>query len=336
MNKTCFLLEEMDLLEYVGLNSNEDSDELLNEASLFGMKIDKNNLEDEEYVKELISKAKDIGKKRENLYTTLMGIGLISMLTIIGIPVGLLLIILTNICLTSGWKLEEKHLKEIDDCINKTIDKLERKKSKSKDNDEKEKIDDIIKKLKDNQENIYNKNKVQAITNLIDMSKYEDFCIKVGNEEIPCEVGRLIEFYGGSRRLLDKIKNVEEKGLEYIRRPSKSSFSYIESLSANNINTKSDLLKFMNGNKNNTSYVHNILNDEFNSYGSNVMKCLKNKKLYLVLSLEDSSVLYSYDDDCCYYWIEEDRDSIYKIETNKLLQASKTAYTDLMKLIDAV
>lgn len=44
------------------------------------------------------------------------------------------------------------------------------------------------------------------------------------------------------------------------------------------------------------------------------------------------AIIYSYDDDCCYYWGWDDNNYIEKISASDLLKASKTSYDDLMKI----
>lgn len=323
-------LEDGDLLEATELECTLE--EVLTEASLYGMKITKENLEDEEFVKELVNKIKsNKHTTRSNVSMWLMIIGLISVVTIVGAPIGLLLIAITKV-IKSGYEIQEKELKKVDDCFEKTINKLKQKMNKSKDKDEIEKLKDIIKKLEDNREHIYERKAKEAIQQrlkkVIDFSKYGNHGIKVGSTEIISHIGDI-----DPMNFAKKYNNEKEIKSEFTK-STKLPFNKIEEFYANGIKSRDDLIKLIKSKGkayNGTDFMGG--EKTYKSYGPTVIKYLKDKQVVELLSdVHDTCILYSFDDDCCYDWVGEESDVITKISVKDFLQASKTAYEDLVKI----
>lgn len=114
---------EIDLLEMSNIMELFPQ-EVVNEMSIAGMKITKENLQDEDFVKELVKKIKrqkekEPGKIINNIALVMSLISLISMLTIVGIPIGLLLLLLSSELLSANTKTNEKDLSKLDDCMQK-------------------------------------------------------------------------------------------------------------------------------------------------------------------------------------------------------------------------
>ena len=146
-------LEDGDLLEAVEI-MNLLNEEVIIETTIAGMKVDKEKLEDEKYVKELIKKIKEENKNqnpksaRNKISGLLALISMISMITIVGIPIGALLLVISFVIMEKDHT--DKDLEKLDDCIEKTIKKLKQRMKVSKNKDE---YNEIINKLEDNKIN---------------------------------------------------------------------------------------------------------------------------------------------------------------------------------------
>lgn len=321
-------LEGTDLLEVVEFYS-LFNEEAVTEASIAGMKITKENLEDEKFVKELISKIRSNPHKfRTNINGLLAIVGLISLITIVLAPIGILLLVITSM-IKSGDQINEKTLKTLDDCFVKTIDKLKKKSEKTKDDTKKKELESIIKRLEENQEFIYNASEEERIRKLVDMSNYKNYGIKVGNGYLPAEIsGYLIAPKG---KLYQFCKTTTVNDIKEDLKVERNIIRYIEQLYMSNIKTRSDLLKYI---KNRNTYNGNTL--AIDEYSSRVKKYLGNKTLSTIIDMEENVVVYSHEDDCCYIWWAEEDDNIVKVTIEELLKASKIAYEDLVKIISSV
>ena len=327
-----YILEDTDLLTLVEFNLLLD-EEAINEASMYGMKISKENLEDEEFVKELVNKIKeDKHLFTKNLSLTLFVIGAISSITVIGLPIGILLLTIAS-KIKSPYDLQAKDLKKLDDCFEKTIDKLKKKSSNTKEKSKKEQIENTIKSLEENRERIYErkaKAEVQErLKKIVDFSKYGDHGIKVGSTEILCY---LDDIAGNPVSYAKKYNNEEEIKSEF--KSSKLPFDKIEQFYVNGVKTHDDFIKLIKA-KGKAYNGITLMGGEnsYDSYGKTVIKYLKDKQIVVIMSdVHDTTILYSYDDDCCYDWIAEETDDITKISVKDFLQASKTAYEDLIKI----
>lgn len=328
-------LEDGDLLEAVELESQLLQEEVITEASLYGMRITKKNLEDEEFVKELVNKIKSNEHKlRNNIGSILMIIGFISIITIVCIPIGVLLLIITD-KIKSGYDIQEKELKKVDDCFEKTINKFKQKLNKTKDEKEKKQLENMINKLENNREHIYErkaKAEIQErLKKVVDFSKYGDFGIKVGSSEIICYFD---DVAGDPISYSKKYNNENEIKSEFILKSLKLPFNKIEQFYVNGIKSQDDLIKLIKS----KGKIYNGVDlmggeNSYDSYGPTVIKYLKDKQVTEILSdVHDTCILYSFDDKCCYNWIGEETDEITKISVKDFLQASKTAYEDLVKM----
>ena len=128
--------------------------ELVNEEKVFGVKIDKNKLNDEKYVKNLIKEInKESKKTRSILEQALIILSVVSILTIVGIPVGILLVFLTAELAEIRYNIDTKDLKKIDDYLDKSIKKLYESYETANIKDRK-KYEKIINQLENNRESI--------------------------------------------------------------------------------------------------------------------------------------------------------------------------------------
>lgn len=325
-------LEDTDLLDIVEINLLLQ-EEVITEASIAGMKITKENLEDEKFVKELIKKIKENKHSlRTNTSMLLMIVGIISVLTIVAAPIGILLIAISN-SIKTAHDIQEKDLKKLDDCFDKTINKLNNKLSKTKEESKKEELRKVIKDLENNRERIYErkaKAEIQEkLKKVVNLSKYGNHGIKVGSTEIICQ---LDDIAGDPVAYAKKYNSEEEIKSEF--KSSKLPFDKIEQFYANGIKTNADLVKIIKS----KGKLHNGIDlmggeKSYDSYGPTVIKYLKDKQIAVILTdVHDTTILYSYDDDCCYDWIAEEDNEITKISIKDFLQASKTAYEDLVKI----
>lgn len=147
----------IDLVKGATINEsyNEAIDlELVNEEKVFGVKIDKNKLNDEKYVKNLIKEInKESKKTRSILEQALIILSVVSILTIVGIPVGILLVFLTAKLAEIRYNIDTKDLKKIDDYLDKSIKKLYESYETASIKDRK-KYEKIINQLENNRESI--------------------------------------------------------------------------------------------------------------------------------------------------------------------------------------
>lgn len=127
----------------------EETSTIIEEVSLFGLKINKKNLEDEEYVKELLNKIEQLDDTKNTINIIISVLGFISMLTIIGVPIGLLLFEITKKIDKNREKISKKNLEKINSYIDKSITKLKKSASKAS-GEEKEELEKIINNLEKN------------------------------------------------------------------------------------------------------------------------------------------------------------------------------------------
>lgn len=330
MDNNLFLLDDQDLLESVQMSIALLEEETIQEASIAGLKVTKEKLQDEDFVKDLVKKIKDNDHKTYRDFTMLLLIvGVISTLTVVAAPIGILLIVIFS-KLKSANDLNEKDLEKLDTCFEKTIDKLRTKLSKTKDESKKKELKDVIKQLENNRERIYERKERAEIEErfkkLIDHSKYTGNGIKVGSTEVVCQFVdiecpvKFAEKYDSVADLKSELKQ------------TKLPFDKIEQFYANGIKTQDDLEKLI---KSKGKLVDGFdLMGHDDSYGSTVTKYLKNKQVIVILSdVHDTTIVYSDDDKCCYDWIAEETNEITKISVKDFLHASKTTYEDLAKII---
>lgn len=156
-------LEDGDLLEAV------EMDMILNESYIEeGVKIDKSRLNDIEYVKSVIKEIKHDKNKKEMIATALMFFGAFSVMTIIGIPVGILIILLAERVLSNLDKVELKDLEKVKKTTEKAISDLTKQYNSSTDKNEKKELKDTINKLEKT-----NKEIIKAMDKIKNPSKYK-------------------------------------------------------------------------------------------------------------------------------------------------------------------
>lgn len=146
-------LEESD--KWLGLHSDQ---EIINEEKVWGVKIDKNKLNDEKYVNEIIKQINKASKEKNNgiVEKIISILVIISLLSIVGIPVAILLSFLTLKLVSIREQINTKDLKKIDSYLEKSIDKLKKSGSKAQGKEKKE-YQEHIKKLEKNREKLYSK-----------------------------------------------------------------------------------------------------------------------------------------------------------------------------------
>lgn len=317
-----FFLEDGDLLEQVELYEMLNQD-IITEMKLAGVKITKEKLQDEEFVKELTNKIRNNRHIiRDGISMIMELIGFISMISVVGAPIGLLLLAISNM-IKSGYDINQQDLKKLDKCFDKTISKLKSKLSKTKNEDEKDELKDIIKKLEENKKSISdNSSKIEKI---IDMSNYDDEDnLKIGNTSLYTNVSFLLTMSDWAiPKQLDKIKN------DLKPRSNIKIFNDIEDLAINGITTEKELLKFVDNETSKTNF-----DNQLKDYGPSVTKSLKGKNFYVLIDTpHDTEILYCYDDNCCYIWVYDADDIIHKVSNSEVLKKSKIAYDDIIKII---
>ena len=323
-------LEDGDLLENVEMMRLIEKEDIITEASIAGMKITKENLQDEKYVKELINKIKNNKHPvRDLINMFLLVVGVISIVSIVAIPVGILIIVLAD-KIKSSNQINKNDLEKLDKNFDKVIKEFEKSLNKEKDVNKKKDLENIIDQLKHNKESIYNLEKAKQILDSIDRSKYnKNGDIKLGSISIDCIIGDILSY--NDKSAFDAIKSYsEDKSKLFKNNNTNGSFEYIEQFAANGITSQSEFTKFIN-NKTLIKGTQFGMGDY--DENSDVYK-LRNKRFVVIFDdVHDQVILYSVEDKCCYYWVTDDYDYIKKISVQQLLEASKTAYNDLMKVI---
>lgn len=325
-------LEDVDLLDLLEFSSLQN-DEVINEVTIIGMKITKENLEDENFVKNLIKEIRNNKHKlRDNINAILVIAGIISVVTIITAPIGFLLIALSSVIKDSD-KINDKDLKKLDDTFEKTITKFNKKLNKVKNEKDKKELKEIIEKLESNREFIYNRAEEERIRKLINLSKYDEYYnIKVGSTTLSCEITHILSSKPG--KLYEYCKDTTLNDIKSEFKLYKDNvFRRLEHLTVNGIKSRADLINYLKDKR-----KHDANHMEINEYGDKVIKYLKDKTVSIIIELDDdgNNILYCYEDDCCYIWYGSEDNEIYKVSINDLLQASKTSYEDLLKLVSAV
>lgn len=180
-------------------------------------------------------------------------------------------------------------------------------------------------------EGFFNNNDVSAIRNAIDKSNYDkNNYIKIGSGSVECKMTEILSMndhklynYCNNTSITD-IKNDFKKSNQ---RKGFRCFTEIEQLEMNGINNRSTLMKYL---KDQDQY-----RVELDDYSSKVQNYLKDKTLIaiIIFNSEGDTILYCKEDDCCYVWIGSEEDNIEKVTIQQVLQASKFAYNDLLKII---
>lgn len=135
-------LEDGDLLEAVEIMN------LLNESYIEeSVKLDKNRLDDMDYIKGIINEIKNSKDKKKTTSNILMMFGVLSMITIIGIPVGILIVLLSEQVSKHAENVELKDLEKIIKTIQKAISDLNAQYESSSDKNEKKELKNTINKL---------------------------------------------------------------------------------------------------------------------------------------------------------------------------------------------
>ena len=190
-------LDDGDLLEAV------EMDMILNESYIEeGVKIDKSRLNDIEYVKSVIKEIKHDKNKKEMIATALMFFGAFSVMTIIGIPVGILIILLAERLLSNLDKVELKDLENVKKTTEKAISDLTKQYNSSTDKNEKKELKDTINKLEKT-----NKEIIKAMDKIKNPSKYKTKN-KDAVESLDICVGKLKELL--SKPKYSDLKNAIE------------------------------------------------------------------------------------------------------------------------------
>ena len=135
-------LEDCDLLEAVEIMN------LLNESYIEeSVKLDKNRLDDMDYVKSIINQIKNNRSKKETTVNILMFFGAFTAMTIIGLPLGILIIYLATYILSNLDKVELRDLEKVNKTIEKSIIDLNKQYKSSLDKNEKMELKNTINKL---------------------------------------------------------------------------------------------------------------------------------------------------------------------------------------------
>ena len=276
-------------------------------------RIDKRKLSDEKYIKELIKNINDtpdeIYKKRINVETLVTWVGLISLLSIVSLPLAGLMYVIFK-------KLENAETKESEKAyLIKCIDKyIERLKKYGNDKETKE----MIKKLEYNKKIISmnggnNKNKKS--------SSYSDGYMKINGVSIPSLAALYYDNHNISvvNKYLEKWK-IPEKNMKDLYFDS-----FIEEIIARGFNEQKliEYIKVHEGDSN--SIVKDIEK-------SSIKTKLQGKTLTAILDSDSDCIFYCSEDKCCYSLNLNYEDNFKKFDLSQVLHASYKGYEELQKI----
>ena len=208
----------------------------IEESSILGIRINKDKLNDEEYVKDLIKKINEIPKEeyktKEHIKVWMMILSFIPSFTIIGIPLTRLMFKIIDILIPACSSREDLNRleKSIDDIIKKLN---ENKKKASK--DEKDRIDKNIDKLNKSKQLIKNA-KTPKRNRSKDFKVIVPIIKKYFNEEKYSKIKRGIDLYG----LKDNMKDARES---FFNGEDDTLFIFV--FDSNNIKDKSEGLNLL-------------------------------------------------------------------------------------------
>ena len=319
----------MNYLEESGKWLGLEKDDIIDEATFLGTKIDKNKLDDEDYVKDLIKKIENTKQedyeKRENRKKLFMNLAELSACTVIGIPVCFLFVALaTRATLISDSESELKYIKSNISKVKNNLEKMKRKNP-----NEKEKIQKQIDKLEKNEDIIDKK---------LDKTKKLKSIVGDNNDDknFKYSITRDIYIYTVIESVLDDIKNgtlhVEKyKNIIDNWKKEKYNNSYIfedglEQLSAAGFTNQSKMMKYLEANK--TDY-----DDSLSEYAilDDKEKFFKDKHFAFIIGQDSDDLYYCFEDKCCYMIYHDD--GYYKCTLQQVLSVSDKAYNDLLKII---
>lgn len=284
------------------------------------LRINKAKLSDENYVKELIKTINNTPekeyKKRSNIEYYLLIAALISMASVVGMPLGILMVEISEIIAKVNTKDKEKQ--HMIDCIDKTIVKLRKLQKVSKDS---EKIEVTIKKLEKNKKLIKGSGKVAGSSN---NSIYRNGYIKISGNAYFLSLAANFYDDGASVNEVKKCLDEWDKPIKDLKNLYFE--TYLEEIIGRGFGYN-QIMEYIKLHEGNANY---IIED---TEKASIKKRIVGKTLTTIIDCDSDCIIYCKEDNCCYKMNLEYEDEFIKLSLPQVLQASMKGHNELKNIL---
>lgn len=284
------------------------------------LRINKAKLSDENYVKELIKTINNTPekeyKKRSNIEYYLCIAALISMASVVGMPLGILMVEISEIIAKVNTKDKEKQ--HMVDCIDKTIVKLRKLQKVSKDS---EKIEVTIKKLEKNKKLIKGSGKVAGSSN---NSIYRNGYIKISGNAYFLSLAANFYDDGVSANEVKKYFDEWDKPVKDLKNLYFE--TYLEEIIGRGFGYN-QIMEYIKLHEGNANY---IIED---TEKASIKKRIVGKTLTTIIDCDSDCIIYCKEDNCCYKMNLEYEDEFIKLSLPQVLQASMKGHNELKNIL---
>lgn len=285
------------------------------------LRINKAKLSDENYVKELIKTINNTPekeyKKRSNIEYYLCIAALISMASVVGAPLGILMVEISEIIAKVNTKDKEKQ--HMVDCIDKTIVKLKKLQKVSKDS---EKIEATIKKLEKNKKLIKGSGKVAGSSN--NNSIYRNGYIKISGNAYFLSLAANFYDDGASVNEVKKCLDEWDKPVKDLKNLYFE--TYLEEIIGRGFGYN-QIMEYIKLHEGNANY---IIED---TEKASIKKRIVGKTLTTIIDCDSDCIIYCKEDNCCYKMNLEYEDEFIKLSLPQVLQASMKGHNELKNIL---
>ena len=284
------------------------------------LRINKAKLSDENYVKELIrtinNTPEEEYKKRSNVEYYLCIAALISMVSVVGAPLGILMVEISEIIAKVNTKDKEKQ--HMVDCIDKTIVKLKKLQKVSKDS---EKIEATIKKLEKNKKLIKGSGKVAGSSN---NSIYRNGYMKISGSAYFLSLAANFYDDGASVNEVKKCLDEWDKPIKDLKNLYFE--TYLEEIIGRGFGYN-QIMEYIKLHEGNANY---IIED---TEKASIKKRIVGKTLTTIIDCDSDCIIYCKEDNCCYKMNLEYEDEFIKLSLPQVLQASMKSHNELKNIL---
>lgn len=285
------------------------------------LRINKAKLSDENYVKELIKTINNTPekeyKKRSNIEYYLCIAALISMASVVGMPLGILMVEISEIIAKVNTKDKEKQ--HMIDCIDKTIVKLRKLQKVSKDS---EKIEVTIKKLEKNKKLINGSGKVAGSSN--NNSIYRNGYMKISGSAYFLSLAANFYDDGASVNEVKKCLDEWDKPVKDLKNLYFE--TYLEEIIGRGFGYN-QIMEYIKLHEGNANY---IIED---TEKASIKKRIVGKTLTTIIDCDSDCIIYCKEDNCCYKMNLEYEDEFIKLSLPQVLQASMKGHNELKNIL---
>lgn len=284
------------------------------------LRINKAKLSDENYVKELIKTINNTPekeyKKRSNIEHYLWIAALISMASVVGMPLGILMVEISEIIAKVNTKDKEKQ--HMVDCIDKTIVKLRKLQKVSKDS---EKIEVTIKKLEKNKKLIKGSGKVAGSSN---NSIYRNGYIKISGNAYFLSLAANFYDDGVSANEVKKYFDEWDKPVKDLKNLYFE--TYLEEIIGRGFGYN-QIMEYIKLHEGNANYITE------DTEKASIKKRIVGKTLTTIIDCDSDCIIYCKEDNCCYKMNLEYEDEFIKLSLPQVLQASMKGHNELKNIL---